>query len=232
MAIRETITGKAFSKKTHQSASGPQSQQELCLAYCEYLKGCDFELDSALERLQAGYSKAISRHGLPCTPGPWVKVPGKPWAPFRGNIHPLPGTCVTANIAGVVKKEGFSHPDIEWWAAKGLDYIFEVRAELEKGDAKKACFAALMLGNHVKEAVLFFGWADHAERGVTVVKAAKVGHEKTHGSAAEKAYRREVVCADLDAEIARGTKLTAAYEIVGERHGISGRTVRSYAKKS
>jgi hypothetical protein len=73
------------------------------------------------------------------------------------------------------------------------------------------------------------------ETGRKVKLAARSGHETVHGTDTEKRAKWQAIANDLRAEVASGTKKTAAYAIVAEKHGVSAKTVQrvpGYLNKS
>jgi hypothetical protein len=65
----------------------------------------------------------------------------------------------------------------------------------------------------------------HIIRGFGTLRSAKEGHERVYGTKAQKIKRWQAIAADLQAELDRGTKKTAAYEVVAEKRRISSKTV-------
>ena len=66
--------------------------------------------------------------------------------------------------------------------------------------------------------------------GRTIKAAQRAGHEKVHGTKEQKDARKAVIVGDFNQEISNGTKRTAAYALVGEKHQVSAKTVQRYVK--
>jgi hypothetical protein len=126
----------------------------------------------------------------------------------------------------VAMRRGIGEDSEQVYAARILDLLRLVRGMVERGDAAEAARLTFELGSLAKEASIKFKWEKHAVRGKKNVDGARQGHEATHGTAEEKNERWRSFARDHAAEVAKGFGLTAADEIVAERHDVSPKTVQ------
>lgn len=107
-----------------------------------------------------------------------------------------------------------------------LNYIRKVHGQVEKGNAEMAARLAFDLGVKACELAMKIGREADYLHGVSRLKGARLAHEKLYGTKEEKVARWQRLYDDLLAELAKGTKKTAAYALVAERHGVSPKQVQ------
>lgn len=128
-------------------------------------------------------------------------------ANFNGDMAPVDSPEAFAQIILkhiAIAKDNIGHRDDADYAAR---HAFEAGFEWARATMK---------------------WAEEGTwlTGKKSLSGAKSGHEVVHGDEAAKRARWQAMIADLDAELSRGTKKTAAYAVVAEKHGVSAKTVQ------
>lgn len=130
----------------------------------------------------------------------------------------------------------------QWYAAKILHHA--QRAERLSEEAKTSfgwqqdfglAREWMLFGETWAEANFVINYGDGYLTEFRQSRARRRGHETVHGTDKEKAEKWKLINDDLQAELQTGTKKTAAYAIVAERHGVSAKTVertQRYLKKS
>lgn len=140
----------------------------------------------------------------------WIKVAEDIWNQFGGQYP--------------------ERDSMPWFAQQILMHHSIARAAQKRGEIELAMRFAFDLGVIVERWRMKIGWENYALTGKKVQDGTRYAHEVAHGTAAQKAARWSSYQRDYDEERARGTKKTAAYSLVAEKHNVHPDTVRKNVK--
>jgi len=108
-----------------------------------------------------------------------------------------------------------------WYVREIVDTATIVEAAVENGRPWEAVARAIEIGELITELRLKFEWDDDATWGRKQLTALRDAAQARRRSSASDRL------ADVDREVATGTKLTAAFAVVAERRGESESTIRN-----
>lgn len=110
--------------------------------------------------------------------------------------------------------------------AHKIEALLLAQEALASGDEEKITEAALLCPTFERTGN---DW-DRA-RGAKTIQSARGGHERVHGTKEAKEARWSEMYSDYLDALAKGRTKSRAQELVGLKHGVSSRTIRTVAKK-
>jgi integrase len=111
-------------------------------------------------------------------------------------------------------------------AARGLDLADRILSHLAAGEFEWACRLSFDLGGLYTTCQIREDTEPTWVRGDKVLRGAQTGHEQVYGTMNQKQQHWRKIADDLRTELGKGTKKTAAYGLVAERHNVSVKTVQ------
>jgi hypothetical protein len=107
------------------------------------------EFEWGISNCEASAKRVLEQAGLPCDSSVNYTTDGKPLQPH------FPG----CDLLRFVYRRGFRpHEHFEWYAAKALMLIYEIRCRIRQGEVAEAAYCAVCLGELVKEADMKFAF--------------------------------------------------------------------------
>lgn len=170
----------------------------------------------------------LEAHNLPSDPRGIYVLRGSEWGQIEGKAS-RPGNY--QSFLAVFVRLGIPPDHAAGSAAQALVLIEQIRGKSNNPD--EALALAIKLGEITEQAKFKAAWEDDALRGAAIQQAAEKGDLMANGSRELRQNRAEAIRQQVEAEIKRGLKRTAAYKKVAKTIGKAPKTVeRIYTKKT
>lgn len=184
--------------------------------------------DRVSKKLETLAKQILESAGLPSDPAvSYLVTPDGAWAVvddqmyFAAELHnadlPLDLTVPFC---------GYPSDSAEGYAARILMLLQKARRQQEAGSIDEAMALAFGVGELANEAGMKDLFEADFIAGGKVRAGGHQAHEKVHGTEEEKAARRDAYLQEYDRLRADGMRKTLAYELAGEKFGVSAKTIQ------
>lgn len=121
---------------------------------------------------------------------------------------------------------GYPSDSAEGYATRVLMLLQKARRQQEAGSIDEAMALAFAVGELANETGMKDLFEADFIAGGKVRAGGHQAHEKVHGTEEEKAARRDAYLQEYDRLRADGMRKTLAYELTGEKFGVSAKTIQ------